>query len=242
MRSDGLPFVFKEKNLISYRLNAIVNMVPKADTVADIGTDHGKVAADIIKKGKARRVICSDISGKSLDKARKLVRSKKLEDFITFREGDGLSVLEPGEADTAVIAGMGGELIADMLKKGGSRVPEILVLSCNTASGLLREWLCKNGFVIEDEELVFENRHFYPVMLVKKGEAEELGEMELEFGPVLLKKKPKILKVYLNRRIETTLEIRKKLGKANSKNKDELLRQIDERLGMYREVEKCLQQ
>ena len=177
--------------MISYRLNAIINMVPEVETAADIGADHGKVAVDIIKKGKARKVICSDISGKSLKKATKLVKAKKLEDLVLLREGDGLKVLEPGEADAAIIAGMGGELIADILKKGEGRVPDILVLSCNTASGLLRAWLDSNGFVIEDEELVFEGRHFYPVMLARRGEAAGLSDIELEFGPVLLKRSRK---------------------------------------------------
>ncbi len=228
--------------MISYRLNAIINMVPEVGTAADIGTDHGKVAADIIKKGKAGKVICSDISGKSLKKARKLVKTKKLEDLIALREGDGLKVLEPGEADAVIIAGMGGELIADILKKGEGKVPDILVLSCNTASGLLRAWLDNNGFVIEDEELVFEGRHFYPVMLARRGNPAGLSDIELEFGPVMLKKKPKILKVFLKRRIETTLEIRKNIKNANNENKDRLLTQIDEQLEKYREVEKCLQQ
>ena len=156
--------------MISYRLNAIINMVPEVGVAADIGADHGKVAADIIKKGKAGKVICSDLSGKSLKKACKLVNAKKLENHVMLREGDGLKVLEPGEADAAIIAGMGGELIADILKKGEDRVPDILVLSCNTASGLLRSWLDNNGFVIEDEELVFEGRHFYPVIRARRGE------------------------------------------------------------------------
>ncbi len=228
--------------MISYRLNAIADMLPEVGTAADIGTDHGKVAADIIKKGKADKVICSDISGMSLDKARKLVRVKKLENLVTLREGDGLEVLQPGEADAVIIAGMGGELIADILEKGKDRVPDILVLSCNTASGLLRAWLDKNGFRIEDEELVFEGRHFYPVMLARRGGANALNDIELEFGPVLLKKKPKILKVYLKRRIETTLDIRKSIEKANKENKQKLLGQIDEQLEKYREVEKCLRQ
>ncbi len=217
-------------------------MVPKVETAADIGCDHGKVTVDIIKKGKAKRVICSDISGMSLDKATKLVNAKNLLPLVSLRVGNGLGVLKPGEADAAIIAGMGGELIAEILEKGGERVPDILILSCNTASGLLRSWLDNNGFAIENEEMVFEARHFYPVILARRGEHKKLSDIELEFGPVLLKNKPRVMREFLKKRVDATIDIRKKLEKANKENKEVLLAQIDKQLEKYREVEKCLQQ
>ena len=212
-------------------------MVPKADTVADIGCDHGKVAVALIKNGQANRVICGDISGKSLDKARKTAKGMG---GISLREGNGLDVLESGEADIAVMAGMGGELIRDILEKNIDKAPETLVLSCNTASGVLREWLSEHGYRIEDEELVFETRHFYPVILAVKGQTQQLDDMALEFGPVLLEKKPKTLKYFVTRRIDKTKDIRKKIEKSQTPNKTALLNQIDDRLKKYAELEKCL--
>ena len=151
------------------RLDAIIEMVPKTYLVADIGCDHGKIAVTLIKMGKAERVICSDISEKSLDKARRLVVSEKLDDKILLRQGNGLSILEDGEAGVAIIAGMGGDLIAKILEAGKTKDPEILVLSCNTAPEVLRQWLCGNGYEIDDEDLIFENRHFLSGYTCKKG-------------------------------------------------------------------------
>jgi tRNA (adenine22-N1)-methyltransferase len=232
-RSEGVK-------LSSKRLNAIVNMVPKSQTVADIGCDHGKIAVELIESGIAENVICTDISENSLDKAKKLAAAKGLCDSVTFRHGDGMHVIRAGEADTAVIAGMGGELIASILQSGETRVPDTLVLSCNTASRLLREWLCDNVFVIVDEQLVLEGRHFYPVILATRGNCESLSDIELEFGPVLLRTKPKTLKAYVNRRIELTKNIRKKLRKASKSNKDALIKEIDAQSKKYEEVRKCL--
>ncbi len=226
--------------MLSSRLKAILAMVPKSATVADIGCDHGKIAVELIKTGTAEKVICTDISGASLDKARKLVKAKGLDERVSLRQGDGLSVLDAGEADTAVIAGMGGELIAQILQSGACAAPDRLVLSCNTASGLLRKWLYDNDYRIDDEELVFETRHFYPVMLATKGEAEPLSDMELEFGPVLLRKKPKTLKNFVRKRIDLTKDIRMKLRKAHKSNQEALIKAIDEKLEKYKEVEKCL--
>lgn len=226
--------------MLSSRLKAILDMVPKSVTVADIGCDHGKIAVELIKNGTAEKVISTDISGASLGKARKLVEANGLGERVSLRQGDGLSVLDAGEADTAVIAGMGGELIADILQSGADSAPDTLVLSCNTASGLLRKWLCDNDYRIDDEELVFEMRHFYPVMLATKGNAEPLSDMQLEFGPVLLKKKPKALKYFVRKRIDLTKDIRSKLKKANESSQEALIKSIDEKLKKYKEVEKCL--
>lgn len=215
-------------------------MVPTAETIADIGCDHGKVAVELIKNKQAKYVICTDISGQSLKKATKLVSGKNLEQSISLREGDGLGVLGDGEADVAVIAGMGGELIANILSAHENKVPEKLVLSCNTASGTLRQWLSNNGFHIVDEDLVFETRHFYPVILATKGNPEKMTDLELEFGPVLLRKRPKTLKFFVRRRIDKTAEVRAKIAKTNATNKQALLDDIDARLKVYGELERCL--
>ncbi|MDD5016466.1 MAG: class I SAM-dependent methyltransferase [Eubacteriales bacterium] len=224
--------------MLSNRLKTIVRMVPRAQTIADIGCDHGKVAVALVKNGRSQHVICGDISGKSLDKARK--NAKGFEESISLREGNGLEVLAAGEADAAVLAGMGGELISDILNANKDKAPDTLVLSCNTASGLLRQWICENGYRIADEELVFENRHFYPVILALKGQSEKLSDIALEFGPVLLEKKPKVLRYFIKRRIDKTKEIRQQIEKSDSSKKMELLNQIDERLEEYAGIEKCL--
>lgn len=223
--------------MLSNRLKAIINMVPKTNTIADIGCDHGKVAIALIKNLTAKYVICTDISGKSLNKARKLVKSSKLSQSISLREGNGLAVLNTGEAEAAVIAGMGAELIIDILDADKDMIPDTLVLSCNTASGLLRQWLSTNGYRIEDESLEFENQHFYPVILAVKGESKKLTDLEIEFGPILLRKKPKTLKYYIRKRIDNAKDIRARINKADTSRKEELLKEIDERLKIYSEVE-----
>ncbi len=226
--------------MLSFRLKAIVSMVPESETVADIGCDHGKVAVWLLKNGRAKYAICGDLSGRSLDKARKLARSKGLCDAVSLREGSGFDVLEMGEAQTAVVAGMGGELIASILEKGKNKLPETLVLSCNKGSGLMRKWLSENGFAIEDEDLVLENRHYYPVIRARRGDSKPLNDMELEFGPVMLQKKTKLLKYYVNHRIDQTKTIRAKLQKTKAERKEKLIDEIDERLNAYAKVLKCL--
>lgn len=225
---------------MSLRLKTIVSMVPKAAVAADIGSDHGKVSAELIEHGIADRVICTDISSASLEKSRRLIAHKGLGEYVSLRVGDGLKVLDAGEADVAIIAGMGGELMRNILAEDKSKVPNTLVLSCNSAAKELRMWLCENDFVIEDEALVLEARHFYPVIRAVRGNVQPLFGIALEFGPVILKKKPETLKQLVIRRIETTKAIRSNMEKSNMTEKAQKLAKIDEKLKEYNEVMKCL--
>ncbi len=221
---------------MSSRLKAIVSMVPNVKIVADIGCDHGKAAVFLLEAGKAQTAVCGDISEKSLKKAERLAHSKGLEKRMSFREGDGLSVLEDGEADAAVIAGMGGELIARILGDAGEKAPCTLVLSCNTKAEALRQWLCGNGYVIEDEELIAEGNRFYPVILAKRGRSRQFSEIELELGPVLLKKRPETLLRLIDKRIGKQKQYIDSIKKHAPGSSGVKIKEIEERIKTYEEV------
>ena len=137
------------------RLQTIAEFVPKGSRVADIGTDHGYLAIELIKKGIATFVIASDKNIGPLEAARKNVETMTLESKIDLRLGDGLKTLKPNEVDVICIAGMGGALICDILNAS----PEIiattkkLILQPMNAVDKLRHWAAENSFYIEDEHL-----------------------------------------------------------------------------------------
>ncbi len=226
--------------MTSLRLQAITNMVPRADTLADIGCDHGKAALMLLDSYKVEKVICSDISSKSLEKAKMLFSTNKYEERVSIREGDGFNVLKAGEAEAAIIAGIGGELMSEILERGKDKMPDTLVLSCNSKPEALRLWLCKNGYFIEDEDLVYENDHFYPVILARKGNEKELTEIEIEFGPVLIKKRHKMLRKLLEERIKKNELELEEIKKSAAKRKENLISDINKKLEGYTEVLKCL--
>ncbi len=226
--------------VLSDRLLTVAKMVPVIQKVADIGCDHGKAAVWLIKNGRADYAVCTDLSGRSLNKARRLAESNGLIPRIVFREGNGFDVISRGEVQAAVIAGMGGDLIKNILSCGGEKVPDIIIVSCNKKADVLRQWLCETGFIIQDEELVLENNKFYPVIRARRGSPYKLSRKELEFGPVLLKKKPEVLKRYVLQCINTAETIRKEL-KDKSARSVQAQKEINERLSAYNEVIKCLQ-
>ena len=60
------------------RLEAVFDIVPHAEAIADIGTDHGYLAVELIVRGKAKRVIAGDVHKGPLESAKSYVTSRGL--------------------------------------------------------------------------------------------------------------------------------------------------------------------
>ena len=107
------------------RLEVLVSLVPSCKVLADVGCDHGYLSKYALDKNLCDRVIISDISVKSLEKARNLLKpyGDKVKSYVC----DGLKSYE-GQADFAVIAGMGGEEIC-LILKGVNILPNGLLLA-----------------------------------------------------------------------------------------------------------------
>ena len=98
------------------RLAAIAAFVPHGTVLADIGGDHAYLAATLVMEGVAPRAVVGDLSAGACAAARRTALAQRLTRQIDVRQGDGLSVLAPGEAESIVIAGMGGALIVQILE------------------------------------------------------------------------------------------------------------------------------
>ena len=192
------------------RLEEIFSCIKKSGVVADIGCDHGKLEEMLICAGRADRVIATDISAKSLEKAVLACGSFSCGERIDFRRGDGLSVLAAGEADVIVIAGMGGTLIANILRddiktaKGAD-----LVLCPHSHEGTLRRFLLENGFNIYEEKLAMEEGRYYQIFCARFDgvpRREEDG-FYYEIGRALLKGNSPLLVSFLSARLDKTIKI-----------------------------------
>lgn len=159
------------------RLKAIAAWVPQGAKLADIGTDHAYLPVWLVLHGRVESAIASDLRKGPLERARLTGRTYGAEG-IDYRLGNGLSGIGPQEADTIVIAGMGGENIASILAAApwtGDGV-HTLLLQPMTRSAQLRRFLMENGYAITREALVRDRGTIYPVMEVKA------GQMELTLG------------------------------------------------------------
>lgn len=215
----------------SERLDEILSMVEKVDKIADIGTDHGKMAYEIIRLNLANVVIATELREKSIQKLKKsLIRSKKTN--IIPRVGDGLKPLEKDEVDEVIIAGMGGNLISDILKTSHDEKfiekNPILILQPVQFQNIMRKYLHENMFKIIDESIAFENNKFYHIIKsIKKDQKDNIYDeyqgLNLDFcyniGSINIQKKEPVYLKYIESEIEKNQKIRAELYHNNINKK-----------------------
>ena len=214
---------------LSPRLLAIAEMVPEGSRVADIGTDHGYIPVFLKKTGRAKWAMASDINTGPLEKAAEVIKRHGLETEIDIRRGDGLTVLDGGEADTIVVAGMGGMLMRDILAAGVRVLKDVkrLVLQPMNAQEVVRKWLAENGYAIVDEGLARERDRIYQVIAAEHGHQHIEDPVYFEIGKKLVENKDPLLP----RLIEKKITEYKKIMTGLQVSKD---RQAVEKLKEYR--------
>ncbi len=151
---------------LSLRLKTVADLVPKGAKVCDVGTDHGYLPVFLKRRGDVASVIATDINPKPLKKAEENIKLCGVKG-ISLRLCDGLAGVTEEEADTVIIAGMGGEVISGIIDRSlelfkGSGI--MLILQPTTSPELLRKYLYKTGFEIKREIPIEENKKLYSVM------------------------------------------------------------------------------
>lgn len=138
-------------------------------TVADVGCDHGKLTAALLQGDVVKHVYASDISEESIAKARKLISKCGLEANVTFNQASGFSHLSQGDAEAAVLAGMGGELIARLISDKCAQSMKAIIMQPMRGEKEVRHYLYTNGFAIYDEQIVYDAGRYYQLIAAKPG-------------------------------------------------------------------------
>lgn len=207
---------------LSKRLETVVSYIEKGMSIADIGSDHAYLPCYAVKKGIVSRAIAGEVVEGPYQSARKQVASVGLNDIIDVRKGNGLAVIEAGEVDAIVIAGMGGTLITDILEAGKEKLQGVkrLILQPNIAADVIRNWLVRNGWQLVDEEILEEDGKFYEVLVAERGEiTPPYSVKELMLGPFILKKKNDAFYHKWQQEIEQWEHILQELNKAEQNEK-----------------------
>lgn len=168
---------------INDRLKTMAGKIKPGQTCADIGTDHGYLPLYLYEKGICPRVILTDISEASLEKAMAAAGAAQYGNDVSFRVGDGLKVIEKGEVDCVVIAGMGGKLIRDILAEDPEKTESFsrFILQPRTASGPLRKWLLEAGFLFLSEDIVKEGDFLPEIITVAPGNNTETDPGDFDY-------------------------------------------------------------
>lgn len=203
------------------RLMAVAEMVKKESVVADIGTDHAYVPVYLVLNNICSSALAMDINEGPLLRADENIKRFSLTEKIKTRLSDGLSELEDGEADTVVIAGMGGILINNIIEKDRRRLTSVkhYILQPMTAIEETRKYLFGNGFKIVDEKLAVEDEKIYTVISAITGEMSVEAEVDYYIGKCLISNHDAHLCDYLQGKI---YEYEKALNSMEKASGDEI--------------------
>lgn len=225
---------------LSDRLSVVADLVSKNNVLCDVGCDHGYIPIYLIKNGIIPSAIAMDINAGPLERAKAHILEEHLEDKIELRLSNGLEKLAMNEADTVLIAGMGGELIINILEAGKDVLDSVdeVILSPHSEWYSVREYLIHSGFLIVREEMIKDAGKYYVVMkVVRTADAgDEYSKIELSYGRHLLQSKNEILKEYLLNQIDKLDNISFNLSEKKSEVAFERKSEIDKEICEIKEI------
>lgn len=170
---------------LSNRLLACASLVNKGERIADVGTDHGYLPVYLYQSGVIKGAVACDINEKPLSSCKAKVEQEALCDVIDVRLSNGLDDIDSSEYDAVIIAGMGGELIADILSREPEIINKHIILNPMTHPEIARRFLYDNGFAIENDIVVKDGRHYYCVLDAKyTGEISDKSQTDYFLGNI----------------------------------------------------------
>ena len=236
---------------LSERLERVVSFVRPCASAADIGTDHALVPVELVRRGIVKKAIAMDVRPGPLSRAKEQISRAGLSDQIEPRLSDGLAALKPQEAETVIIAGMGGELIIRILTEGRHMWDSVAqwVLSPHSEVFKVRGWLLENGFSIEKEDMVCEDGKYYVLMDVRRAgsgiesPARDAEFVRLLYGDGLIRERNPVLAQYLKEEEQMLMEREASLRQSakGSLRAAERLKETETRLKWNREVQDEMQ-
>lgn len=231
------------KITLPLRLLAVAQMVPPGSRVADIGTDHAYLPVYLVASGRCPHVVAVEKKWGPYRRALATVAGAGLQGRVEVRLGDGLAPLKPGEVDTVTITGLGALTQQEILTAGAAirHTLRRLILQPQGEAGPLRRFLATIGWCLEEEELVYEGGHYYFIMAAAQGESPAYSEIEWRYGPLLLRRRHPLLRVYLLQSMEKLNAARRQLLNAKSERSRCRLVEVDRQLEDIREVLAWLQ-
>lgn len=226
---------------LSKRLTVVAHMVTKGSRLADVGCDHGYIPITLLREGHIPYAIAMDVNQGPLDRAKQNIEQFAAAQYIETRLSDGVSALQPGEADAVIIAGMGGNLMIRILENGKEVFDQTkeLILQPQSEIAGVRRYLQDHGYKIVDEEMVYEDGKYYMMMKVVHGHMQYDQRIDFEYGQVLLQKKHPILKDFLNKKMENAKRICEKITFNGKEGAQDRIAEIKEEMQMIESALNC---
>lgn len=215
------------------RLAAIAALVPSGAALADVGTDHALLPLWLLRQGRIPSAVATDIHEGPLERTRKSIGDVP---GLRLLLCDGLDGVAADEVRTVVIAGLGGENMADIISRAPwCREGCTLLLQPMSKAEILRRSLHDMGYHIEQEILVEDARHIYPILTVCGGEEPRYSAAEYFTGRFAFLGKDPLFSAHLERQMRRLGASVEGLEKADREEEAaplrEILREMEEMRG-----------
>ncbi|MFD1466196.1 tRNA (adenine(22)-N(1))-methyltransferase [Lapidilactobacillus mulanensis] len=175
---------------LSKRLQAVANLTHPWRRIADIGSDHAHLPIYLRSTEQIDFAVCGEVIEGPYEIARDHVQKSGFATDLQVRLADGLQAIQPEDrVECAVIAGMGGMLITEILERGVDQLRSLqaLVLQPNQNVDVVRNWLAEHSWQINAEDLVYDEGHYYQLIAaVPVSQPLHYQPVELLMGPKML--------------------------------------------------------
>lgn len=174
---------------LSQRLEVCLSYIKGFKVLYDIGTDHAYLPITAVANGLIQKAYAVDNKPGPLSNAQNNIIEHGMENRVIPVLADGLDALSE-DVDVVLVAGLGGPLIAKILKTCPI-VPRRRLIAQTSVQAQAIRTLVDAGWCIIDETVTHENDMYYTTIVFEVG-AMTLDARTRAFGPVLLKHRPKV--------------------------------------------------
>ncbi|MDE7094920.1 MAG: class I SAM-dependent methyltransferase [Anaeroplasmataceae bacterium] len=214
------------------RIKKIASLTRGSKVVCDIGCDHAYALVYAIKEYGVEKGIAADISLGPLLNAKKTIEEYHLEQQIKTILSDGFDAISSQDFDTAIIAGMGGILMCDILNKALPKLKgKKLILEANSDTYRIRKLLSENGFRIVEENALYDHEKYYEIVVFEEGNS-NYDSLDILYGPQLRRVKPQSFVKCYQKKLDLLSSILPQI-------KDE--KEKEEKLSQYKEIQAILE-
>ena len=213
------------------RIERIASLCKGSVCVCDVGCDHAYVLTKAIKQYGVKRGIASDIALGPLENARKNIKESGIIDNVEIVLSNGFQNIN-SSFDTAIIAGMGGALVVDILTKGINKIKDKkLIIEANCEVYRVRQFVLNNNFRIIYEDAFYDQGKYYEIIVCIPG-YNKMDEMDILYGPLLRKNPTESYITYYNKKIDLLNNVIPQIQ--NKSKKDEKINELNELLSIFR--------
>lgn len=231
-------------NSLSMRLKKTALCAYGLKSIADIGSDHSYLAKYLLDNNIISYALCVEAVlgpyNKSIINLRDYITQGKADVILSY----GIDDVCPEIIDGIVIAGMGGNLILEILSKHKEKIKNFkrLILQPQNAQADVRKFLHSCGFEIKDEAVVYEKNKFYEIICAEPADKVDVREEIFYEIPLLcvLNKSEEICD-FIRYKQQKLSNIIKSCQDKNTKLSEKRIADADAKIKELEVILKCMQ-